>query len=95
MRIAEREEERVLISWFANWSFERRVFKSYELIREERSSHPSSVEGLGGWVESDVTGSIGVGIVENDVEEDGTIKDLAVVKVKEGGGMRRIDGRSR
>lgn len=95
MRIAEREEERVLISWFANWSLERRVFKSYELIREERSSQPSSVEGLGGWVERDVAGSIEVGTVENDVEEEGVIKDLAVVKVKEGGGMRRIDGRSR
>lgn len=95
MRIAEREEERVLISWFANWSLERRVFKSYELMRDERSSQPSSVKGLGGWIARDVAGSIGVGIVGNDVEEEGAIKDLAAVKAKEGGGMRRIDERSR
>lgn len=93
MRIADREEERVFISWFASWSLERRVFRSYELIREERSSQ-LSVEGLGGWVERDVARSIGVGIVEAEVEEDVT-KELDVVKVKEGGGMRRMDGRSR
>lgn len=93
MRIADREEERVFISWFASWSLERRVFRSYELIREERSSQ-LSVEGLGGWVERDVARSIGVGIVEAEVEEDAT-KELDVVKVKEGGGMRRMDGRSR
>lgn len=76
------------------------MVKSYESIRkEERSSQPS-VEGLGGCVERDVVnvvdmGSIGVGIVEADVEEEDAVRKLAVVKVKEGGGMRRMDGRSR
>lgn len=94
MRIADREEERVFISWFASWSLDRRVFRSYELIREERSSQ-LSVEGLGGWVERDVARSIGVGIVEAEVEEEDATKELDVVKVKEGGAMRRMDGRSR
>lgn len=97
MRIVEREEERDLISWFASWSLERKVVKSYESMREEERSSQPSVKGLGGWVEREVAdmGSIGVGIVEADVEEEGATKEFAVVKVKEGGGMRRMDGRSR
>lgn len=72
------------------------MVRSYESIREEERSSQLSVEGLGGWVEREMMdmGSTGVGIVEAEVEEDAT-KELAKVKVKEGGGTRRMDGRSR
>lgn len=71
------------------------MVKSYESIREEERSSQPSVEGLGGWVERDVVDVVDVGIAEANVEEEDAARELAVVEVKGGGGMRRMDGRSR